>query len=62
MYMQFQVDHLRTSCLLQVALILSLSPGLLPSSHNVMESSSATSSPVAQKKLTLTLLEPAAPV
>ena len=60
-YMQSQVDHLRT-CLLQVALILSPSPGLLPYPHNVMESSSAISSPVAQETSSSTLLEPAAPV
>ena len=60
-YMQFQVDHLRT-CLLQVTLIISPSTGLLPSPHNIMESSSAISSPVAQETSSSTLLEPAAPV
>ena len=61
LYMQFQVDHLGT-CLLQLALIISPFPGLLHSSINVMESSSAILSPVAQETSSSTLLEPAAPV
>ena len=59
--MQFQVHHLGT-CLLQVTLVISPSPGLLLSPHNVMESLSAISSVVAQETSSLTLLEPAAPV
>ena len=60
-YIQFQVHHLVT-CLLQVTLVISPSPGLLLSPHNVMESSSAISSTVVQETSSSTLLEPAAPV
>ena len=58
---QFPVDHLKTSQSLP-PLIHSLSPGLLLSPHNVMESSSAISSPAAQEAASLTAPEPVVPV
>ena len=58
---QFPVDHPKTS-LSQPLLVHSLSPGLLLSPHNVMELSSAISSPTAQEAASLTAPEPAIPV
>ena len=60
-FVQYQVDHLKT-LLSQSPLIHSLCPGLLLSSHNVMESSSTTLSPallVVMSKSTWESLQPA---
>ena len=58
---QFPLDLLKISIPWSL-LIHSLSPGLLLSPHNVMESSSAISSPAAQEAVSSTAPEPAVPV
>ena len=58
---QLLVDPLREASFHSL-LTTSLSPGLLLSPHNVMESSSAISSPAAQEAASSTAPEPAVPV
>ena len=60
--LQSPVDLLKTLLYQQSPFIHLLSPGLLLSPYNVMESSSAISSPAAQEAASSTAPEPAVPV